>query len=70
MIDTYTLLELAIWKLKITKQTDCNTDLLTPNKKMECRIDSLSMVDFIVPNVHSFLGSAFFVYTRHSNQVP
>ena len=68
MINTYTLLELAIWKSKIMEQTDGNIGLLTPDKMMERRIDSLSMVEFIVPNVHSFLWS--FVYTRHSNQVP
>ena len=37
---------------------------------MECRIDSLSMVEIIVPNVHSFLRRAFFTCcTGHSNQV-
>ena len=52
------------------EQTDGNIDLLTHNKKMESCIDSLSMVKCIVPNVHSFHQSAFFVYTRHLNQVP
>jgi hypothetical protein len=37
------------------EQTDGNIGLLTPDKMMERRIDSLSMVEFIVPNVHSFL---------------
>ena len=45
MIDSYTLLELVIWKSKTTEQTYGNIYLLTPNKKMECHIDSPSMVD-------------------------
>jgi hypothetical protein len=45
MIDSYTLLELAIRKSKTTEQTYGNIDLLTLNEKMECHIDSLSMVD-------------------------
>ena len=69
-IDTSTWLNLAIWKSKITEQTEGNIDLLTPNKKMECRIDSLSMVEIIVPNVHSFLRRVVFTCcTGHSNQV-
>ncbi len=32
-----------------------NIDLLTPDMKMEWRIDSLSMVKIIIPNVLSFL---------------
>jgi hypothetical protein len=40
-----TLLELAIWKSKTMEQTYGNIYLLTPNKKMECHIDSPSMVD-------------------------
>jgi hypothetical protein len=43
-------LELAIWKLKIDEQTDGII-----NMKMECRIDSLSMVVIIVPYVLSFV---------------
>ncbi len=50
------MLELAIWKSKIAEQTDGNNiNLLTSNMKMGCLIDSLSMVDIIVPNVLSFL---------------
>ena len=49
------ILELAIWKLEVAEQTDGNINLLTPDMKMGCRIDSLSMVDIIVPNVLSFL---------------
>ena len=45
MIDSYTLLELAIRKSKTTEQTYGNIDLLTLNEKMECHVDSLSMVD-------------------------
>ena len=50
-----TMLELAIWKSEIVEQTDGNINLLTPDMKIGCRIDSLSMVDIIVPNVLSFL---------------
>jgi hypothetical protein len=53
--DAPALLELAIWKSKITNQTDGNIDLLITDMKMECCIDSLSMVEIIVPNVLSFL---------------
>ena len=49
------MLELAIWKLKIVEQTDGVIYLLGAGMKMACRIDSLSMVDNIVPNVLSFL---------------
>ncbi len=49
------MLELAIWKSKIAEQTDGAVHLLDANMKMACRIDSLSMVDIIVPNVLSFL---------------
>jgi hypothetical protein len=48
--DAPTLLELAIWKLKIDERTDGNIDM-----KMEYRIDSLSMVVIIVPYVLSFI---------------
>jgi hypothetical protein len=50
-----TMLELAIWKSKIAEQTDGNINLLTPDMRMGCRIDSLWMVDIILPNVLSFL---------------
>jgi hypothetical protein len=53
--DAPALLELVVWKSKITEQTDGNIGLLTTDMKMECRIDSLSMVEIIVPNVLSFL---------------
>ena len=48
--DAPALLELAIWKSKIDERTDRTIDM-----KMECRIDSLSMVVIIVPYVLSFL---------------
>ena len=48
--DAPALLELAIWKSKIDKRTDRIIDM-----KMECRIDSLSMVVIIVPYVLSFV---------------
>ncbi len=44
------MLELVIWKWKIDKQTDGII-----NMKMECPIDSLSMVVIIVPYVLSFV---------------
>jgi len=49
-----TLLELAIWKSKITQQTNGNINPLTDEMKMECRIDSISTVVIIVPNVLTF----------------
>ena len=49
------MLELAIWKSKIAEQTDGNINLLTPDMRMGCRIDSLSMVQIILPDVLSFL---------------
>jgi hypothetical protein len=50
-----TMLELAIWKLKIAELTDGAIYLLDDDMKISCRIDSLSMVGIIVPNVLSFL---------------
>jgi hypothetical protein len=50
-----TMLELAIWISEIAEQSDRNINLLTPDIKMGCCIDSLWMVDIIVPNVLSFL---------------
>ena len=50
-----TMLELAIWKSEIAEQTDRAIYLLNDDSKMSCCIDSLSMVDIIVPNVLSFL---------------
>jgi len=50
-----TFLELAIWKSIIEEQTEGNINLVTPDMKMGCRIDSLWMVDIILPNVLSFL---------------
>ncbi len=49
------LLELVIWKPKIIKRTDGNIDYLSANMKCKCLIDSLSMVEIIVPHVLSFL---------------
>ncbi len=55
-----TMLELAIWKSEVAEQTDGNINLVTPDMKMGCHIDSLWMVDIILPNVMSFLrGDAF-----------
>jgi hypothetical protein len=53
--DAPALLELAIWKSKIIKRTDGNINNISADMKMKCRIDSLSMVVIIVPNVLSFL---------------
>jgi hypothetical protein len=50
-----TMLELAIWKLKIKEQRDRVIYLLDDGIKLACCIDSLSMVEFIVANVLSFL---------------
>jgi hypothetical protein len=50
-----TMLELAIWKSKIVEQTDGVVYPLDADFKMACRIDSLTMVDIVVPNVLSFL---------------
>ena len=50
-----TMLELAIWKSKIVEQTDGVIYPLDANLKMACRIDSLTMVGIVVPNVLSFL---------------
>jgi hypothetical protein len=36
-----TMLEFAIWKSKIAEQTDGNINLLTPDMRVGCRIDSL-----------------------------
>ena len=46
------LLELAIWKAKLGCQFSQNTD----ESKMQSRVESLSVVPIIVPNVVSFLG--------------
>ncbi len=53
--DAPMLLELAIWKSKLTKQSDQNNDLLTIKMRMQCRTDSVTMVTVVVPNVLSFL---------------
>ena len=53
--DTPALLELAIWKSKITEQHGCNIHLTT-EMKIQCRTDSLTMVNITVPNVMSFLA--------------
>jgi hypothetical protein len=50
-----TMLELAIWKSKIVEQTDGVIYPLDTDLKMACRIDSLTMVGIVVPNVLSFL---------------
>jgi hypothetical protein len=53
--NTPALLELALWKSKINEQY-CQSDFpLTTKMKMQCRNDSVAMVNIIVPNVMSFL---------------
>ncbi len=49
--DACTLLELAIWKSKLS---EINAPL-TKEMRMQCRTDSVMMVTIIVPNVLSFL---------------
>ncbi len=51
--DVPALLELAIWKSKITEQYDF--DLLNHIMKMQCRTDSITMANIIVRNVLPFL---------------
>ena len=53
--DAPTLLELAIWKSKMTEQCDWNNGILSRNMKLQCRIDSITMVRIVVPNVLTFL---------------
>jgi hypothetical protein len=53
--DTPMVLELAIWKSKIVDQYDGNLDYLTTKMKVQCRTDSLVMVNIIVQNVLLFL---------------
>ncbi len=50
-----TMLELAIWKLKIAEQTNGVINVLNADIKMACQINSLLMVDIVAPNVLSFL---------------
>ena len=40
----------------MTEKSNGDVDLLTTDMKMECRTDSISMVDIIVPNVLSFFN--------------
>ena len=47
------MLELVLWKEKITEQS--NGDLINERMKLQCRYDSLSMVSIIIPNALSFL---------------
>ncbi len=53
--DAPMLLKLAIWKSKLTEQSDRNNGLLTIEMRMQCCTDSVTMVTFVVPNVLSFL---------------
>jgi hypothetical protein len=55
LVDTPTMLVLAIWKSKIAKQCGPNNDLLTSEVKVQCRSDSVTMVIIIVQNVLAFL---------------
>jgi len=51
--DLAPLLELALWKMKITERCDGNP--INGDVKLACRIDSLALVNFIIQNVLSFL---------------
>ena len=53
--DKPTLLELWIWQSKITKKFGPSNILLTPEMKMQCRTESLMMVNIVVRNVMTFL---------------
>ena len=53
--DAPAMLELAIWKSKITEKIEWNNGTLTFDMKMQCRNDSILMVIIIVPCVLSFL---------------
>ena len=53
--DLPALLELVIWKSIITDQSSPSNIPLTTEMKMQCRTDSISMVNIIVPNVMTFL---------------
>jgi cobalamin biosynthesis protein CobT len=53
--NAFMLLELAIWKSKISERFGQNVDSLTIEMKLQCRTDSLSMVNKIVPFVLPFL---------------
>jgi hypothetical protein len=49
--DALTLLELAIWKSKLSEINGP----LTRGMRIQCHTDSVTMVTIIVPNIHSFL---------------
>jgi hypothetical protein len=53
--DSPSLLELVLWKSKIIDQFSPSDTLLTTAMKMQCRTDSIRMVNIIVPNVMTFL---------------
>ena len=54
--DVIVLLELAIWKWKITEQFYRINNTLAVDMRMRCRTDSVTAVTIIVPNVLSFLA--------------
>jgi hypothetical protein len=56
LMDSSALLELLIWKSKIIDGFSLSNTLLTTEMKMQCRTDSIMMVNIIVPNVMSFLA--------------
>ena len=53
--DTPSMLELAIWKSKIDEQCGRNNDLLTTEMKMQCRTNSITMNQIVVPDVMNSL---------------
>ena len=64
-LKAWPLLELAIWKSKITEQHDGPNDLLTTEEmQVQCRVDSISMVMILVPNVMTYLFDKIKVYAK------
>lgn len=53
--DTPALLELGIWKAKITERFSSSNTILTTEMRTQCRTDSIRMVNIIVPNVMTFI---------------
>jgi hypothetical protein len=53
--DSPAMLELIIWKSKITELFGQSSVPLTTEMKMRCRTDSILMIKIIVPNVMSFV---------------
>jgi hypothetical protein len=68
------LLKLAIWKTKIKDQIGMLNDLLTTEKKMQCRIDSISIVKYsskctVVPLTENPFYNLDDLWRYHTNGV-